>query len=214
MQRTTSLLVLKIYFSPLFETPNVSRAILTSQTSQYSNTAVTGSPAANPKCWSSLHKPPLPVGGAEGIRGGGGKTHKHRNIDTFTQPKNITHAMQFKVNVILKQTHDVCPLVVVLSAWTESWWRRVAPWCAVVNNRGHYWPLLELSGKASHTGATRNRLVLLWGCQWGVLWSNIIQTLTHRLIWRAGSGSKVETLHMRHNWILTDDLSDVICWTK
>lgn len=39
-----SLLVFKVYFSPLFDTPSASRTILTSRTSQYSNTAVTASP--------------------------------------------------------------------------------------------------------------------------------------------------------------------------
>lgn len=148
-----------LFFPPLFQTPNASRAILTSQTSQYSNTAVTGPPAANPTCWSLLriHKPSLPVGCAEGNRGGG-ETHKHRNIDTFTQPKNITHAMRFKANVILKQTGDVCP-VSGGPKGVNGKVKKTEGWSSVL-----YWPLLELCGKASRAGATINCLVLSGCC--------------------------------------------------
>lgn len=82
--------------------------ILTSQTSQYSNTAVTGHPAANPKSWSSLDKLFL-WGVQRGSREGG----RHTSIIVLTplhNQNNVTHAMQFKVNVIPRQTHDVCPI--------------------------------------------------------------------------------------------------------
>lgn len=80
------LLVFKVYFSPLFDTPSASRTIVTSQTSQYFNTAVTVpppllTPRTGPYHGYALKKPSPtvePAGG--GIRRG--MTHKHLIIST------------------------------------------------------------------------------------------------------------------------------------
>lgn len=69
------LLVFKVYFSPLFDTPSASRTIVTSQTSQYFNTAVTVpppllTPRIGPYHGYALKKPSPTVEPAGGGSGG------------------------------------------------------------------------------------------------------------------------------------------------
>ena len=85
----------KFDFSPLFDTPSASRTILTSQTSQYSNTAVTGSPKITPSIGPldrNVNRNHLlsPVGRTRGEPEEGNDTQESHNIDTFTQLNTLS----------------------------------------------------------------------------------------------------------------------------
>lgn len=95
------LLVFKVYFSPLFDTPSASRTIVTSQTSQYFNTAVTVSPPLltpriGPYHGYALKKPSPTVEPAGGDQEGN-DTQASYNIDTITQPKTLITVCNLKL---------------------------------------------------------------------------------------------------------------------
>jgi len=102
-----------VYISPLFDTPSASRTILTSQTLQYSNTAVTVSPPLTPRIGPLdryVNRNLLfPWGRPGGEPEEGNDTKASHNIDTVTQLNTLT--MEFKANVILRIDTQVVSLI-------------------------------------------------------------------------------------------------------